>query len=138
MTGFQAELMVGVTAATAAVQATAHPIDIPVSVDTAKLIAEIAALRTAADAAGGGGNMGIIGGLLWGTGGLAGLAAFGSIASLAGFGFEHVLTTIIGLAGSLAGALGGLAVLAVGVFGKMAVGMTSDMLVMSSTIADTK
>ena len=45
---------------------------------------------------------------------------------------------MIGLAGSFAGALGGLGVLAVGVFGKMAVGMGSDMLVMKSTIADTQ
>ena len=136
------------------------PITFTVAINSAEALAELAAIRaiaslgmgtggdggiggavaaaTAGGAAGKGGGRGILGGLLWGTGGLAGMAAFGSIASLAGLGFERVLTTGIGLAGSFAGALGGLGVLATGVFGKMAVGMGSDMLVMKSTIADTK
>lgn len=87
---------------------------------------------------GGGGAGGVLSKLLWGGGGFAGMAGAFSIASMAGLGFEHVLTTAIGLAGSLAGALGGMAILAVGVFGKMAVGMGSDMLVMRSVLADTK
>ena len=143
MTGFETVLMASVTSSIVKAQtvADAKPINIPVTLDTGPLLAEIVGLKAAATAAGGGaggGGMGILGGLLWGTGGLAGFAAFGSIASLAGLGFEHVLTTAIGLAGSLAGALGGLGVLAIGTFGRMAVGMASDMLVMSSTIADTK
>jgi hypothetical protein len=125
-------------AATVMQAAAAKGIDVPVSANLAPAIAEITALTAAGGAAGGGGSMGILGGLLWGSGGAAGFASFGSIASLAGFGFEHVLTTGIGLVGSFAGALGGLGVLASGVFGKMAVGMGSDMVVMSSTIADTK
>src|ERR1035441_4111698 len=101
MTGFTAELTAGVTSSIAQVQASVKPISIPVTLDTGPLLADIAGLRVAAGAAGGsgGGGMGLLGGLLWGTGGLAGMAAFGSIASLAGLGFEHVLTTGIGLAG---------------------------------------
>ncbi|MGB6771189.1 MAG: hypothetical protein WBF51_04210 [Candidatus Dormiibacterota bacterium] len=83
------------------------------------------------------GGGGLLSGLGWG-GGLFGFAAFGSVLSLMGAGFEHFIATAIGLVGSLAGAIGGLGVLALGVFGKMAVGMGSDMLVMSSTLADTK
>jgi len=111
-------------------------ITIPVDANIAPLVAKMAVAKAAAATQGG--DTGVIGSLLWGRAGIAGFAAFGTIASLAGFGFEHALTTMIGLAGSLAGALGGLAVLAVGVFGKMAVGMGSDMLVMKSTIADTQ
>lgn len=111
-------------------------VSIPVTANIAPLVTEMAVARAAADSQGGGN--GIIGRLLWGAGGLAGFATAGSIASLAGLGFEHALTTMIGLAGSFAGALGGLGVMAVGVFGKMVVGLGSDMLVMKSTIADTQ
>lgn len=134
MTGFTTSLQAGVATAQAAVK----PLSVPVTADMAPLLADVAVLRAMPGAGGGGGGTGIIGTMLWGAGGIAGFAAFGSLLSLAGFGFEHVLTTAVGLAGSLAGALGGLGVLAVGVFGKMGVGMISDMLVMSSTIADTK
>src|ERR1035437_5810919 len=88
------------------------------------------------------GNKGDLGGLLWqggsGKSGLAGMASMFSIASLAGFGFEHVLTTVIGLAGSLTEALGGGLLLSLGKVGTAMVGMGSDMAVMSSTIGDTK
>ncbi len=73
---------------------------------------------------------------LFGMGGFT--AGFGSILSFAGFGIEHLITTAIGLVGSLAGAFLGLGVLAAGAFGKLAVGMGSDMLVMRSTISDTR
>ncbi len=118
-------------------------VDIPVQISglgtaLTEFIAASTAMRAAADSAGGGrGNGGLLAILGWG-GGAFGFAAFGSVLSLAGLGFEHAVTTMIGLAGSLAGAIGGLGILATGVFGKMAVGMGSDMLVMSSTIADTK
>lgn len=122
--------------AIAGVVAASDPITFPVTADVAPLIAEMAVAKTAAVAAGGG--IGIIGRLLLGTGGIGGLAAFGSILSLAGFGFEHLMTTALGLAGSLAGALTGGALLAAGALSKLAVGAGSDSLVMSSTIADTK
>src|SRR5665213_1532535 len=80
------------------------------------------------------GNKGGLGGLLWqggsGKSGFAGMASMFSIASLAGFGFEHVLTTVIGLAGSLTEALGGGMLLALGKVGTAMVGMGSDMAVM--------
>jgi hypothetical protein len=122
--------------AIAGVVAASDPITFPVTADVAPLVAGMAVAKTAAAAAGGG--SGIIGRLLWGAGGIGGLAAFGSILSLAGFGFEHLMTTALGLAGSLAGALTGGALLAAGALSKLAVGAGSDSLVMSSTIADTK
>lgn len=70
-------------------------------------------------------------------GGITTAGAF-SVLAMAGLGLEHIIFTIVGLVGSLAGAFAGLGVLAVGVFGKMGVGMLSDATVMSSTIADTK
>lgn len=116
-------------------------------------------------AAGGGGGRGggigaIIGGLAaGGAGGIMGrmgfgqgaiglgvpmlagapfLAGFGTIGGLAGFSIEHLLTTTLGLVGSLSEAFAGLGVIAAGAFATMAVGMGSDMVVMRSTIADTK
>jgi hypothetical protein len=119
--------------------AQSNPISFPITADAAPLIAEMATIKTAAAAGGAmGGGIGAIGTFLWGAGGLAGFASFGSIASLAGFGFEHLMTTALGLAGSLAGALTGGALLAAGALSKLAVGAGSDSLVMSSTIADTK
>ena len=55
-----------------------------------------------------------------------------------GLGFEHVVTTALGLVGSLTMAIGGGLVLALGAAGVAAVGMGSDMAVMKSTIADTQ
>lgn len=88
---------------------------------------------------GGGGGMGIMGMLLFGGGGIAGIGAgFGSILGLMGFGLEHLITTVIGLIGSAMGAIAGGGLLALGAGGTLAVGMGSDMLVGGSTIADTK
>src|SRR5487761_1435713 len=137
-----------------------RPVTIPINLSgLARAMAQITAMHAAASLAhgvlpyagagggggilppsggGGGGAGGVLSKLLWGGGGFAGMAGAFSIASMAGLGFEHVLTTAIGLACSLAGALGGMAILAVGVFGKMAVGMGSDMLVMRSVLADTE
>ena len=99
----------------------------------------LAGLAASAAAGGGGGLANALG---FGTAGFGagafGLAGFGTIASLAGFGLERVLTLAIGLIGSLAQAFMGLGVIAAGTFATMAVGMGSDMLVMSSTIADTR
>lgn len=69
--------------------------------------------------------------------GIAMAGAF-SVLSMAGLGLEHVLTTLIGLVASLAGAIGGALLLALGAAGVAFVGMGSDMLVMKSVIADTK
>jgi hypothetical protein len=97
-----------------------------------------------ADSGGGGMAAGLIAQKVLGVGagssrnfGIAAAGAF-SVASLAGLGFEHVLTTAIGLAGSLAGAVAGGLVLAATAAGVAFVGMGSDMLVMRSTIADTQ
>lgn len=60
-----------------------------------------------------------------------------SLASFAGLGLEHVLFTILGLVGSLAGAIGGGLLLALGALGVALVGMGSDLAVMKSVIADT-
>jgi hypothetical protein len=112
----------------------AEPITIPVTANIAPLVADMAVARAAAEAQGG--SNGVLGRLLWGAGGIAGFAAFGSLASLAGLGFEHVLTTAIGLAGSLAGAIGGGLLLAIGSVGVALVGMGSDLLVMRGAAAD--
>ena len=112
-----------------------------------------AAAGAAAAAAGGdkgGGTSSALGGLLTattaqkllgfggGNAGILGMAGAFSLASMAGLGFEHVLTTALGLAASLAGAISGGLILAVTAAGVAFVGMGSDMLVMKSTIADTK
>jgi hypothetical protein len=163
MSKVTAEITAGSASALKEANAFANANPIRLRLDTTHIYAQLLALRTAIGAttggvlgggggsgaitgaaagaaagAGGGKGGGLLGTLLWGTGGFAGFAAFGSIASLAGFGFEHVLTTLIGLVGSLAGAIGGLGVLAVGVFGRMAVGMGSDILVMLEANAAVK
>ena len=69
--------------------------------------------------------------------GIALAGAFSAL-SFAGLGLEHVLATVIGLAASLAGAIGGGLLLALGAAGVAAVGMGSDMLVLNSTLADSK
>ncbi len=79
----------------------AGSIDIPVNADMTPLLAEIGAAKSAAASVG---AMGIMGDVLWGTKGTFGFAQFGSVLSLAGFGFEHLMTTALGLAGSLSGA----------------------------------
>jgi hypothetical protein len=158
---FEAELAAGVTDSLAKVQAMANakPIRFRVEVDTSAALAQMAGLKAAMAASGGvgGGGGGGVGGVVplpvpggGGGGGLlstigfgraagiAGMAGAFSLASFAGLGFEHVLTTAIGLAGSLAGAIGGGLLLAIGAVGVAAVGMGSDLAVMKSTIADTK
>jgi len=92
-----------------------------------------AALGGAAAGGGGGGGLAALG---WG-GGIMGMAGFGSILSLMGLGAEHAAATIVGLAGSLGGALVGAAALAAGSLSILAVGMGSDMLVAKSAITDT-
>ncbi len=100
-----------------------------------------AAALAAAAASRGGGGQGGGGGLLstlgWG-GGLFGMAGFGSILSLAGFGAEHLLTTGIGLAGSLGGAALGGGLLALGAGGVAAVGMGTDMAGIGQALGDSR
>ena len=98
---FEAEL--------AAVQAIAKvaPIQIPVEISglvtaLGEFAAAAAAMRLMALTAGGPGGGGLLAVLGWG-GGTFGFAAFGSVLSLAGFGFEHLATIVLGLAGSSAG-----------------------------------
>lgn len=83
-------------------------------------------------------NNGMMRKLLWGTGGVLGLAGMGTLGSMAGFGLEHVLFTGAGLLGSATSGLLGGGLLALGAAGKMGVGMGSDLAVMKSTITDTK
>jgi hypothetical protein len=157
---FETELAAGLTNSLTQVQAMADakPIHLRVDVDTSAAVAQITALQAAGAGIGGGGGGGrdgggVVpvptggggggGGLLSTIGfgraaGIAGMAGAFSLASFAGLGFEHVLTTAIGLAGSLAGAIGGGLLLAIGAAGVAAVGMGSDMAVMKSTITDTK
>src|SRR5690348_238099 len=76
-------------------------------------------LRAPAAAAGGRGGRGSILPLLWGrSGGVfglgAGLAGMGTLGSFAGFGPEHLLTTIAGLGGSAAAGMGGAGLLGLG------------------------
>jgi hypothetical protein len=103
---------------------------------TAAYLAEVTALvglsaavgGAGAAAGGGGGGMGLIGMLLWGGGGIAGIGAgFGSIMSLAGFGLEHLVVTVLGLAASFAGALTGGILLATGALSIFAVGFVTDL-----------
>ncbi|MFZ2049902.1 MAG: hypothetical protein WAU69_03080, partial [Solirubrobacteraceae bacterium] len=84
---------------------------------------------------GGGGGRGWMGNLLTGGGLLAGM---GSLGSFAGFGPEHLLLTLGGIAGSGVAALGGGSLLAGGALAKMGVGVGSDMAVATSASADTK
>jgi hypothetical protein len=97
---------------------------------TGGLLTGIAAQKLLGVGAGGSGLR------LFGLG--AGLAGAFSILSFAGLGVEHVFTTILGLVGSLTGAVGGGLLLAMGAVGVAAAGIASDMLVMSSTLADSK
>jgi len=151
-----------VEAARAAMEA--DPVTLTVTADTAPALASIAASRAAGgalgagaggSASGGGGGFlagllgaGLLGGggrgvgntLGFGGGGIGPIpgARWGSAASLAGFGAEHIITTLMGLGGSATEALGGGALLGAGSLGTMAVGSGSDMAVMKSTIADTQ
>jgi hypothetical protein len=61
----------------------------------------------------------------------------GSLGSFAGFGPEHIVLTIGGIAGSGVAALGGGALLGAGALGKLAAGGGADLGVSSSAIADT-
>jgi hypothetical protein len=65
-------------------------------------------------------------------------AAVGSLAGFAGLGNEHILTTLLGLGGSAAGAGIGAGFLGLGMAGQQAVGGGADAAVMHSTIAQTK
>lgn len=90
----------------------------------------------AAAAAGGAAGGGILGKLLWGGGGLFGLAGLGSLAGLAGLGPEHVLMTALGIAGSAAGAAGGAGLLAAGAAGQTLAGGGSDVLAAKTTVSN--
>lgn len=132
------------------------PIDVPIvpQVDLVALAADRAVIGTTIGAAVGPsfwkslfagfrwrGALGFGGNAGFGIPGIAGLpflAGFGTIGGLMGFSVEHVLTVILGLAGSLTEAFAGLGVIAAGAFATMAVGMGSDMAVMKSTITDTQ
>jgi hypothetical protein len=87
---------------------------------------------------GGGGRRlpGYAGALLGGAAGIG--AGFGSLGSFAGFGPEHIILTLGGIAGSGVAALGGGALLGAGAAGKLGVGAGSDAAVLASTVADTK
>jgi hypothetical protein len=118
------------------------PISIPVQADMGPAVAEFAAgaaaMRATADAVGGGaGGGGLLGLLGWG-GGSFGMASFGSVLSLAGFGFEHLMTTALGLAGSLSGALLGGITLVSGALATMGVGELTDISGMGQAIGDIK
>lgn len=89
----------------------------------------------AAGGGGGGGGTSLLAALGFG-GGMFGMAGLGSIASLAGFGFEHVLTTGLGLAGSAAGGLLGGGLLASGWAGTAAVGAGSDAAAMKDAAVE--
>ena len=113
------------TIASLKAEALMQPIDIPVKVDGggAGGLAGILSALT------GGGGKGI-----FGMG--KGLPAFGSILGLMGFGAEHVATSGIGIAGSLAGgALGG-GLLGAGMAGVGAVGMGTNMAGMMQSSQD--
>ena len=64
-------------------------------------------------------------------------ATMGSAGSFAGFGFEHFLTTLLGVAGSATSAAGGAGLIGLGALGQTAVGAGSNAAVMKSTITDT-
>lgn len=83
-----------------------------------------------------GAGTGLIGHALFGAAGLG--AGFGSLGSFAGFGPEHIILTLGGIAGSGAAALGGGALLGAGALGKLGAGAGSDLLVGTSAAVDTK
>jgi hypothetical protein len=92
-------------------------------------------------AGGGGGGYsgagtGLVGHAIFGAAGLG--AGIGSLGSFAGFGPEHIVLTLGGIAGSGVAALGGGALLGAGALGKFAAGAGSDLAVSSSAVADTK
>ncbi|MDE2096453.1 MAG: hypothetical protein KGL39_04345 [Patescibacteria group bacterium] len=100
-------------------------------------------VKASAGAGGGGGATGLLAALGWGSGKglfgiLGGMASLGSIASLAGFGAEHVVTSGVGIAGSLAGAGLGAGLLGLGSMGVMGVGMGTDMAGIGQAIGDTQ
>lgn len=68
----------------------------------------------------------------------AGLPASGSLLALGGLGLEHLITTLISVVGSAAGAIVGAGALMATSASIIAVGMGSDLAVAASTIADTK
>jgi hypothetical protein len=119
--------------------AAVDPVSIPATMNMGPAVAEFAAGAAAmeATAAAAGGGSGLLGILGWG-GGAFGFASFGSILALAGFGFEHFMATVLGLAGSLAGALVGGLTLAAGAFAVMGVGMLTDMAGMGQAAGDIK
>ncbi len=83
-----------------------------------------------------GAGTGLIGHALFGAAGLG--AGVGSIGSFAGFGAEHIVLTLGGIAGSGVAALGGGALLGAGALGKLTAGAGSDLAVGASAAADTK
>ena len=74
-----------------------RPVTIPVEISATGLAATAlgSAAAGGAGAAAGAGGYGILGTLMWGGGGILGIGAgVGSIMSLAGFGLEHLVTTV--------------------------------------------
>lgn len=99
---------------------------------SAAYLAEVTALfglsaALGGGAAGGGKGGGLLAALGWQSGAFGIFAGFGSILSLMGLGFEHVAATVLGLAGSLGGALIGALALAGGALSIFAVGMVTDL-----------
>ena len=123
--------------------AKSDPVTIPATIDMAPAVAKfsLGAAAMAAYAAtigGSGGGGGLLGIILAGRGGTLGFAKFGSILALAGFGFEHFAATVLGLAGSLAGALVGGLTLAAASFAVMGVGMLTDLAGIGQATGDIK
>lgn len=73
-----------------------------------------------------------------GTGVRVGGLAFGSVLGLAGFGLEHVITSVLGTLGSLVGGLVGGGLLGLGVLGTSAVGMGTDLAGIGQAAGDIK
>ena len=86
---------------------------------------------------GGGGGESNLRKILYGSSWLPGAAGLGTLGSFAGFGPEHIILTLGGIAGSGVAALGGGALLAGGAAAKLGAGMGSDFAVGSSAVADT-
>lgn len=86
----------------------------------------------------GGGGRSVLPAILGlGTGAL-GLAGFGSLASFAGLGPEHVLMTLLGLAGSAVGGGIGAGILGLGAAGVAGTGMATDLAGMGQAANDIK
>lgn len=108
-----------------AIQKNLHGIGVTATITAAKIAAIGTALGIVGFGFGGGGRR--IGGGLFGGGFFLPGAKLGSLAMFAGFGAEHLLTTMLGVGGSGIQALLGAGFLGLGALGTTAVGMGTDM-----------